>query len=427
MKAFLKKIIIALLILEARLVLARYKPFIIGITGSVGKTSTKEAVVAVISKKYRTRGNAKSFNSEFGVPLTILGEDTAWGSALGWLGVLWRGLGVVLFSRSYPEALVLEMGVDGPGDMEALVRWLPLDAAVINHVGKTPVHAEAFSSPEALLAEKMKILTAVDPNGFVVLAHDDPSVMRYKESIKQRVFTSGFEEGATVKGGYYTITYDAYGAPTGLAAKILMGSNAFPLMLTGVIGKHFVNPALVATAVGMAMNINMVEILSAFELAKLAPGRMRLLAGAKETLLIDDSYNSSPIAAREALSALGDVRVRGKKIAILGDMRELGALSKNAHRDIGKAAALVVDKLVTVGDEAQGIATGAQEAGLLHVRSLRTAEEALAWIRKEMHAGDVILIKGSQSIRLEKVVAGLLANEGDRKYLVRQGKEWEVR
>lgn len=428
MKSLIKKIIVYILTLEARLVLMRHKPFIIGITGSVGKTSTKEVVAAVVSQKYITRKSKKSFNSpDFGVALTILNEDTAWGSILGWLGVMWRGLLTALFSRTYPEALVLEMGIDAPGDMQSLSRWVPLDAAVITHIGTTPVHTEAFSSPEAVAREKMYILDAIKPHGFVVLTHDDPVVMKYKERIKQRVFTFGFEEGAMVKGGYYTITYDAFGAPTGIAAKILIGSNAFPFIMAGAIGRQFVYPTIAATAVGQALDINMVEILSALDSVKLEPGRMRLIAGAGETLLIDDSYNSSPIAAREAVAALGDIRVRGKRIAILGDMRELGKLSKDAHREIGKLVADVADKLATVGEEAAQIAVGAQEAGLVHVRPLATPEEALAWVRKEMHAGDVVLIKGSQGIRLEKVVKGLLADERDVKKLVRQGVEWEVR
>lgn len=427
MKSLIKKIVIAILTLEARAVLMRHKPLVIGVTGSVGKTSTKEAIATVLERAFDVRKSAKSFNSEFGVPLTVLGEDTAWNSALGWLGIMWRGMITALFSKTYPQALVLEMGVDAPDDMRRLAQWITLDGAVITHVGSTPVHAEAFDSPSGVLKEKMHILKAVRPKGFVVLAHDDALVMSYKETIKQRVFTFGFEEGAMIKGGYQTITYDAFGAPTGIAAKILIGSNAFPFIMAGVIGRQFVYPALAATAVGQALGMNMVEILAGLESLKPSPGRMRLLAGVKETLIIDDSYNASPVAVREALAALADVRVRGKKIAVLGDMRELGALSKNAHREVGKLLAGVVDKLVTVGEEAREIAVGAQAAGLVHARSLETAEEALAWVRKEMQNGDAILIKGSQSIRVEKVTKGLLADERDVKKLVRQDAEWEVR
>lgn len=427
MKNLLKKIVVYILTWEARITLARHKPIVVGITGSVGKTSTKEVVAMVLGRQYDVRKSNKSFNSEFGVPLTILNENTAWTSLTGWCGVIWRGFVCAFFSRTYPEVVVLEMGVDAPGDMATLARWLRLDGAVINHIGAKPVHAEAFKTPQDVAREKMYILDAIKPDGFVVLAHDDEVVMSYKDKIKQRVFTFGFEEGANIKGGYYSITYDAYGMPTGIAAKILIGSNAFPFFMTGAIGRQFVFPALAATAVGQALGMNMVDILAAFESHKPVPGRMRLLPGTKETLLIDDSYNSSPIAAREALVALGEVRVRGKKIAVLGDMRELGALSKNAHREVGRQAASVVDKLATVGDEAREIAVGAQEAGLVHVRPLDTAEEALAWVRKELRNGDAILIKGSQSIRLEKVTKGLLADERDAKKLVRQEEEWEVR
>lgn len=428
MKSFLKSIIVAILTWEASLVLRRHQPIVVGITGSVGKTSTKGVIAAVLSKKYDVRKSAKSFNSEFGVPLAILGEDTAWGSLSGWSAVIWRGFWKALFSRSYPEALVLEMGVDQPGDMARLAKWVRLDVAVVTHIGTTPVHVEAFPSVEAVAQEKMHILSTVQPNGAVILTHDDPTVLAYKEGIKQRVFTFGFDDGASVKGGYYNIAYDAYGAPLGIAAKILIGSNAFPFSQNGVIGRQFVYPALAATAVGMAFGMNMVDILSALESLKPVSGRMRLLRGKNETLIVDDTYNASPAAAHEALVALADLRVRGKKLAILGDMKELGALSRAAHREVGKECASTLDSLVTVGAEAREIALGAQEAGMMNVRQFDAGtDEALAWAKKELSSGDVLLVKGSQSMRLEKVVKGLLSDQRDVKHLVRQDAEWSKR
>lgn len=432
MKPLLKSIIVKLLSWEASLVLKRHKPIVVGVTGSVGKTSTKEAIASVLAKKYDVRKSAKSFNSELGVPLTILGEDNPWSSITGWAGLLARGLWKGLFSREYPEALVLEMGVDRPGDMAHLTGWIRLDAAVVTHIGTTPVHVEAFPSVEAVAEEKMRILSAVQTDGAVILAHDDPTVLDYKDGIKQRVFTFGFDDGASVKGGYYNITYDTYGAPLGIAAKILIGSNAFPFSHNGVIGRQFVYPALAATAVGVAFNMNMVDILSALESLKPVPGRMRLIRGAAadggEVLIVDDTYNASPIASHEALAAIADLRIRGKKLAILGDMKELGVLSRAAHHDIGKECASALDALATVGGEAREIAFGAREAGMMTIRQFDAGtDEALAWATKELKSGDVLLIKGSQSMRLERVVRGLLADKRDVKHLVRQDPEWEVR
>lgn len=428
MKSLLKKVITKIISWEAALLLRRHQPIVVGVTGSVGKTSTKEVIAAVLSKKYDVRKSAKSFNSELGVPLTILGEDNAWGSVSGWSAIIWRGLWKALFSKKYPQALVLEMGVDQPGDMARLVSWIRLDVAVITHIGTTPVHVEAFSSVQAVAEEKTKILSAVHADGAVVLIHDDPTVIAYKEGIKQRVFTFGFDDGATVKGGYYNITYDTYGAPLGIAAKILIGSNAFPFSQNGIIGRQFVYPVLAATAVGMAFDMNMVDILSALETLKPVSGRMRLLRGQNESLIIDDTYNASPVASHEALAAIGDLRVRGKKLAILADMKELGDLSRNAHRTVGKECAAVLDTLVTVGSEAREIALGAQEAGMMNVRQFDAGtDEALAWATKEVGEGDVVLIKGSQSMRLEHVVKGLLADQRDVKHLVRQDAEWSKR
>ena len=155
MKNIFKKIIVAILQFEARLILRKYKPKIIGITGSVGKTSAKEAIAAVFSRSYRTRKSIKSYNSELGVPLAILGKETAWSSVLGWLFIILHGLWQIIFNdKTYPEILILEMGADRPGDLSCLTDWARPDLAVVTAIGEVPVHIEFFSGPEALASEK---------------------------------------------------------------------------------------------------------------------------------------------------------------------------------------------------------------------------------------------------------------------------------
>ncbi len=427
MKNFFKSIIVSILTLEARLVLFRYRPKIVGVTGSVGKTSAKDAVALALHTTYSVRKSEKSFNSEFGVPLTILGCDTAWGDIGGWMKNILKGLWLVVGFNRYPKVLVLEMGVDHPGDMERLVSWVPLDVAVVTHIGEEPVHMEFFESPEGVADEKMKIVRGVKKGGAVVLTHDDPVVMRYRDSIPHKTLTFGFSEGASVRGGYYTITYDTYGAPKGISAKILIGSNVFPFSIEGTLGRQFVYPMIAAAAVAEALGANMVGVLEALEEFVPPSGRMRILAGTKETLIIDDTYNASPIAMREALATLGEIRVRGKKIAVLGDMRELGKKSAELHRSIGRACRGVVDILVTVGSDARALGEAAKDIGMEHVESYGTSEEAAKILPTLTSEGDCILLKGSQGIRLERVVKALLTNASDSKYLVRQGSEWEKR
>jgi UDP-N-acetylmuramoyl-tripeptide--D-alanyl-D-alanine ligase len=427
MKAFLKNIIIAILTWEARAIIKKHKPVIIGVTGSVGKTSMKDAIAGVVATTYSVRASQKSFNSEFGVPLTILGEDTAWGSVTGWIGIIGSGLKTMLMSGRYPEVLVLEVGVDHPGDMERTMRWLPLDIAVVGYIGEKPVHLENFMSVEGLREEKLKILRGLKKDGALILIQDDPSVLAYKNKFSGRVMTFGFQEGATVRGDRYVIHYDAYGAPQGIEANVLVGSSAHPLSYRGIIGKQFVYPVLAACAVAKACGIEIEKALAALVNHSPSAGRMRLLSGIRDSIIIDDTYNSSPVAAREALEALRELRVRGKKRAILGDMKELGRISKEAHREIGELAAEVADTLITVGPEAKTMAEAAKKAGLKDVVSFDASREAAPYVREHIEDGDAILCKGSQSIRMEHVVKTILANHQDARLLVRQGKEWEKR
>ncbi len=427
MKAFFKNIIVGILTLEARAILKKYKPIVIGVTGSVGKTSTKDAIAAVVGTSYTVRKSQKSFNSEFGIPLTIIGKDTAWGSVFGWLSVIMTGVVEILFSREYPDVLVLEIGVDHPGDMARAMRWLTLDIAVVTYIGDKPVHVEAFLTVEQLVREKLLILSGIKQDGAAIFIQDDPRVLVYKGIFKGRSMTFGFNEGATVRGDKYLINYDAYGTPEGIEANILVGSSAFPITQKGVVGRQFIYPVLAACAVAKACAIDLEVAINALEKHEPGAGRMRLLKGVRDSILIDDTYNSSPVAAREALEALRDVRARGKKRAVLGDMRELGRLSKEAHKEIGELAASVLDTLITVGSEAREIAQAAKNAGLKDVVSFDTSPEAAPYVREHVESGDAILTKGSQGVRIEHVTKALLKDQKDIKLLVRQGREWERR
>jgi UDP-N-acetylmuramoyl-tripeptide--D-alanyl-D-alanine ligase len=426
-KSFFKTLITHLLTLEARMVLRKHKPVIIGITGSVGKTSTKDAIAAVVGNNYRVRASKKSFNSEFGIPLTILDEDTAWTNVFGWLRILFSGLITALFSRDYPEVLVLEIGVDHPGDMARAMAWVSLDIAVVTYIGERPVHMEAFGSAEKLLEEKMLIRTGLKSDGALILIQDDPKVLSYATTFPGRVTTFGFNDGATVRSERYAIRYDAYGAPIGIEAHILIGSSSFSVVYDGIIGRQFVYPLLAACAVAGACGIEVGNAVHVFEQSTPESGRMRLLQGTRGTLLVDDTYNASPVATIEALNALVDLRVRGKKVAVLADMKELGHVSKEAHHDIGTHAASIVDLLVTIGPESKEMALAAKSAGLTDIVSFDTAAEAAPYVREHIADGDVVLCKGSQSMRVEHVVRSLLANPRDVKLLVRQGTAWTRR
>src|SRR3989338_1816365 len=163
MKNLFKKLIVFIITLQARAVLRKYKPMIVAVTGSVGKTSTKDAIYAVLSKSARVRKSEKSFNSEIGLPLTILGAPNAWSNPFRWLANIVDGLFLIWFDAPYPEWLVLEVGADRPGDIRSLAGWLPVDIAVITRLPEVPVHVEFFDSPEAVVEEKASLIDAIKP------------------------------------------------------------------------------------------------------------------------------------------------------------------------------------------------------------------------------------------------------------------------
>lgn len=431
MKSFFKYIIQRILILEARIVLWRFKPRIVAITGSVGKTSTKDTVAVALSAFATVRKSQKSFNSEFGVPLTILGLDTAWGSAWGWFTVLVRGVGVI-FSREYPEWLVLEVGADTPGDIERITQWIHPDVSVVTQLSKVPVHVEFFSSPAEVAREKSFLVSATKKEGLVVLNIDDPDVMAMKKLSKSRTFTFGFSEDADVAISNETIVYEN-GVPTGMSCKANYDGNVIPLNIQGTIGLQLLYPLAAAMAVVAGLKLNVVDAGRAFTEYHGAPGRMRVLPAIKGATIIDDSYNSSPIALASALFTLKTLDVSGRRIAVLGDMLELGKYTTEEHKKAGRLCADVCDMLFVVGVRAKYVAEGAREKGMDEstIFECADAQKAGKLLEGMLKTGDVVLIKGSQGsgqnkIRTERAVKEIMAEpQRAEELLVRQGEGWE--
>ncbi|MFA6006851.1 MAG: UDP-N-acetylmuramoyl-tripeptide--D-alanyl-D-alanine ligase [Candidatus Paceibacterota bacterium] len=433
-KSIIKKIILSILRKEAELVLVKYKPRIVGVTGNVGKTSTKDAIHAVLATAYRVRKSKKSLNSEFGVPLTILGLDSGWGNLFSWLYNLAYGLVIIIFPHEYPEWLILELGADRPGDIKSLASWLPLDIAVVTSVGEVPVHIEFFKTKEALAKEKSQIKNGLIATGTLVLNTDDPLVFAMGVTAEgthsHKTVTYGFEEEADIRASNDRILYETNNGkefPEGISFKLDMDGKSVPVRIKGIFGKHHIYAALAAVAVGHTLKINLVTMLEALQDYEKAPGRLRLIEGEKDTIILDDTYNASPLATEKALDSLNELKVAGKKIAVIGDMLELGEHTVQAHEKIGRKVAKICDLLVTAGQRAKFIADGAREAGLDpdKIQSFDTAEEAGKYIEPIIKSGDLILVKGSQGVRMERVVKEIMAfPEEAEKLLVRQEKEW---
>ncbi len=417
MKDIFKKIVSSILIFESKIILKKYKPKIVAVTGTVGKTSTKDAIYTVLSSSDHVRKSQKSFNSEIGVPLTILGCQNGWNDPIIWIQNILTGLEIILFKSNYPKCLVLEVGADHPGDIQSISEWLKTDVAVITKIGDVPVHVEFFPSPEAVVKEKSYLIQSLKENGTLVLLADDKKVSALSKDVKQKIITFGVSEIATVTASQIEIVYDEYKMPKGMFFKLNYKDNSIPIRIDGVLGTQQIFPLIAAAAVGVAFNIPISKIANSLDKHLAPKGRMNILPGINSSVIIDDSYNSSPDALREGLATLASLQVSGKRIAVLGDMLELGQFSIDEHRKAGVQAKQSCDTLITVGRRAKDMSESAL--------NFDTSDEAAEYVKDLVGPGDVVFVKGSQSIRMERVSKALLVEpEKAEELLVRQEEEW---
>lgn len=429
MRDLIKKIIVWKLGIIAKMYLRRYKPQIVAVTGNVGKTSTKEAVAAVLSRFKRVRLGKGNLNNEFGVPLTIIGDWAddyyeAGNTFFFWVRVLAVSFGELFFQRNYPEILVLEYGADKPGDIKKLVGKYKPHISVVTAVGEVPVHVEYFSGSEGVAREKGRLVEALSVSDFAVLNFDDLAVLEMKERTQARVLTYGFGEGATVRVSNLEFWIDN-GFPEGVSFKINHNDSFVPFKLSGSLGKSQGYAAAAAAAVGYIFGMNLVDISEALSEYQGPKGRLKILKGIKNSLIIDDTYNASPLSTHLALETLRDLS-GSRKVAVLGDMLELGKYTIDAHKEAGNMAGSFVGLLVCVGSRAKFIADSAfNQMPAENIYRFETSDEAKLKVQELIKEGDLILVKGSQGMRMEKIVEEIMAEpEKKKELLVRQGKKW---
>ena len=406
----------------ARLTLWRYRPGIIGITGSAGKTSAKLAIKAVLEPGRRVRISAGNLNNDLGVPLTILGDwsirelklisrETPAGTAhfakfAFWLKVIlssaWR---VIIKSRNYPEILALEYGADRPGDIKYLLQIARPNVSIVTAVGDIPVHVEFYPGPLEVAREKGRLIEYLPTEGFAVLNGDDEMVRGLQSRTRAHVLLYGFQRNAEMRISRFENKASADGRPLGISFKLEYGSGVVPVRIKNVFGKAHAYAAAAAASVGIIFGINLVAISDALAAYAPAESRMQIMPGIKNTWIIDDSYNASPIAMQAALDALGGLPAK-RRIAVLGDMLEVGKYTLEAHERVGRIAAQSADILFTVGPRAKFIAEAARSARMKRERifSFDTADEARKPVQDFLRKGDVVLVKGSHAMELSKIV-----------------------
>ncbi|MFW0837709.1 MAG: UDP-N-acetylmuramoyl-tripeptide--D-alanyl-D-alanine ligase [Candidatus Komeilibacteria bacterium] len=428
----MKKVILyKILYWLSQLILHKYKPDIIGITGSVGKTSTKEAIFTVLKNSISVRQSAKNYNNELGVPLTILGSESASNSWWGWFIIIMRALFLWLQKNpQYPHVLVLEMGADHIGDIEYLVNMAPCKVGVLTAVSES--HLEFFGDLATVAKEKGMIISHLADSNWAIINRDNEMAWQQRSRTKAQVISYGIKKQADFRASDINISWRQ--GKIGLSFKLSYQGTILPIFVPEIISEQQVYALLAAAAIGIIYDMNLVEIGQALQDYHGIAGRTRWLPGIKNTQVIDDTYNSSPLAAEAALELLVKIdflseKEKGRRWAILGDMLELGDQSEVAHRTLGhKVAELGIDYLVSFGERARDIARGAKEAGMLddYIFTFSDHDRAGHFIQNKIKENDIILIKGSQGVRMEKLVKEIMAEpQRANELLVRQTKEWQ--
>ncbi|MDO8885505.1 UDP-N-acetylmuramoyl-tripeptide--D-alanyl-D-alanine ligase [Candidatus Oleimmundimicrobium sp.] len=361
--------------LTASLVRKKLNCQVIGITGSTGKTITKDMIGSILKKKFSTVYSEKNYNNEIGVPLTIIKAD------------------------SNTDVLILELGMRGKGQIAELCEIALPTIGLITNIGKA--HFELLRSEEAIARTKAELVKSIPSNGVVVLNCDDGWTSILEKMTSAKIIKYGLSRKADIRAE--GISVDASGCPS---FKIIYENNSAFLKLS-FPGRHNIYNALAAASVAIVMGLSLEDIKDGLEKCEITEMRMQVFKNSKGVTIINDAYNANPDSMRASLESLKEIECKERRVAILGDMAELGEISLSSHKDVG---ALVkkkgVDLLFTVGEKAKQIARGAIEIGMdaKNVFICNNLKDAELKVKKVIKSGDVVLVKGSRIMELEKLI-----------------------
>lgn len=402
-------------------VLNKYNPKVVAITGSVGKSSAKDAIFLILeaARPGRIRRSEANLNTEIGVPLTVIGGVDAKRSVKLWAVNFLRALRIILFrDKNYPDVLVLELAADRPGDIAYFTSFIHPDVAVVTAIGEMPVHLEFFSERDDYINEKANVIKHLKPRGTAVLNYDDLAARELRDRVptdRTRVYY-GFQEGAEIRISDFSYQVPLAAAEIGTSgmefkAEDRVLGEAAGFKLAGVLGLPPLYAVLAGVAVGRVLGVSLNDMAGAT--AKFRPPRHRLelLAGVKDSIIIDDSYNSSPVACEAALDVLSKFK-KNRKVAVLGSMRELGVNTEAAHRAIGRQAAKVADILFLVGEEMVFAKEEAEKSKkkLEGLFWFADSDSAAKEVERILRPGDAVLIKGSRGVKMETIVEEISDN-----------------
>jgi UDP-N-acetylmuramoyl-tripeptide--D-alanyl-D-alanine ligase len=357
---------------------SRFDVRTVGITGSIGKTTTKDLVALVLAQRYGVLKSEGNYNNEIGLPLTLLRLN------------------------STHQCAVLEMGTYGPGEILLLAKLAQPQVGIVTNVG--PVHLERMGTIERIVQAKAELPHALPPDGVAILNGDDDRVRGMADETRARVFTYGFGCECDLWADKVE-THGLEGVHLDFHYRRSGGQQETVEAHIPLVGRHSVYTALRATAAGLVEGLTWDEILRGLRSGEQV--RLSIVPGLNGSTLLDDTYNSSPESAVAALEALEDLA--GRRIAVLGDMLELGTQETAGHYRVGRRAVGVVSLLVTVGERGNLIGQSALESGMSSEQVVRVADndKAISYLRGQVRAGDVVLVKGSRGMSMECIVQAL--------------------
>lgn len=362
----------------AKWYLAKFCIPVVGITGSVGKTSTKDMVSCVLSRQFEVLKTQGNFNNEIGLPLTVFNLDDS------------------------HEAAVLEMGMSGFGEISRLTAIAKPDIAIITNIGVS--HIEKLGSQEGILKAKLEIIEGLKDGGLLILNGDDPMLLGLRGKLGVRCVYYGMNEENSIRAQNYTSHGEC-----GCSFDIVYQGISYPVRVP-VPGIHNVYNALAAIAAGIELQIPLEIAIEG--IADYVPGNMRQnIISYKDIKIINDTYNASPQSMKASLSVLEELSKGNGSIAVLGDMLEMGDLSKEMHYCVGEfAAELNIDCIVTVGPNSRSICEAVSALGNRHIKleSFDNNEDALRYILRVLRPGNYVLVKGSRGMKMETIIDGIM-------------------
>ncbi len=418
MKKIIRKIIVWKLNILTKILLLREKPEVIAVTGSAGKTTAKELIREFLDIDFDVLATEEGYNTEIGAPLSVFSKKVPknLSNIFSWFMMLMGLSYESITKKDLADKIIIEMGADKLGDIKYLSKLFRPQKGVILTI--LPVHLESFKNIQNIAKEKGMLAEILPEDGTLFLNGDDELVRQIAKRTKARVIFFGTKKNNDIIASNVSVGLN------GMKFDFSMGGSAVPISVK-IYGKHMIYPLLAAISVALSENIPLKKIVAEIKNIKPYKGRMNVIEGINESILIDDSYNANPKSMEESLDFL--YGVTGRKIAVLGNMNELGDYERVGHELVGKKASQIVDILITVGKVAENYIAGEARSKVKYVHSFTLAEEAGDWLLKNIKKGDIVLFKGSQNnVRLENAVEKVMAHpENKKNILVRQSEFWK--